>query len=153
MKKVERSMKKFLLLFFMIAMVGNFSSADPVGFKTVDEAVKKLSTYKPSDLKGEKERFKAGKPMNIDKMYADLEAATKLVKNTPITEDLAYEMERVALITIINNPMAGGVMIILPAYIKYTDEFINAAARLDEYDEKVILDSLEGHRNSEKGQD
>jgi hypothetical protein len=62
-------------------------------------------------------------------------------------------MERVALITIINNPAAGGVTIIVPAYKKYTEIFINAASRLDEYDETVILESLEGHAESEKGQD
>lgn len=149
-------MKKFILIFVVsmtIATVATLSNASPKGFKTIAEAVQKLSKYQPTDLQGERERFRTGKPMNIDKMYADLDLAAKLVRTTPITEELAYQMERVALITVINNPAADGVSLILPAYIKYPKVFEEAATGLDENDEALILETLRGMHKSLQGQD
>jgi hypothetical protein len=146
-------MKKLIFIFFTVALVGNFSNATAGKFKTVDEAIQKLSKYEPTDLEGELERFKTGKIMNIDRMYQDLELATKLVKTAPLTEELAFQMERVALITIINNPAAHGVGLILPAYIKDPKIFEAAAEGLSEYDEVLILETLKGQKESLDSQD
>jgi hypothetical protein len=143
-------MKKLITLILLVLVCGHISSARSQGFASVKEATQKLATYQPKDLEGDRQRLKTGVPMKIDEMYFDLARANTIALTEPMTEDLAFEMERVAVITLINNPMGDGPEKILEAYIKHTDLFTRAAELLDPYDEKVILQTLKGFRKAQE---
>lgn len=114
-------------------------------FKTADEAVKKLSGYTVADIEGDKIRHKENKELKIDLMFNDLENAAKLSQKDSLNEDLAFQMERVALITFIHDPSAFAVDLILPVYQKNKAIFEKAAQKLHPVDRALILDTLESH--------
>ena len=112
-------------------------------FKSADDAVKKLEAYTVSDVEGDKARLEARQPLRIDQMFEDLEGAVKLIGKQALTEDLAYQMGRVTIITFINDPSAYAVgEIILPVYQKNKKVFEKAAQKLHPVDRKLLLDTL-----------
>lgn len=114
-------------------------------FKSAEATTKKLSAYTVSDIEGDKNRLKERQELKIDQMFNDLESAVKYLEKNPLTEDLAYHMERVSLITFINDPSAFAAEIILPVYQKNKSTFEKAAQKLHSFDRKLLLETLRSH--------
>lgn len=136
-------MKKIILSQFALLFL--FVSALAEDFKSPEEAVKKLAAYTVADIEGDQLRLKEHKDLKIDDMFNDLESAAKYLEKNPLTEDLAYQMGRVTVITFINDPSAFAVDLILPTYQKNKKLFEKAAKRLHSYDRTLLLETLKSH--------
>src|SRR5437868_6091953 len=128
-------MKKYCILLSLLFSVHAFAAE----FKSADEIVKKLGTYKVSDVEGDVQRLKNKEKLKIDEMFDDLEAAAKFLKDKTVSEDLALQMERVSLLTFLHDQTTFAADLILPVYDKNTEVFKTAAKRLHPYDRDVIL--------------
>ncbi|WP_413288114.1 hypothetical protein [Bdellovibrio sp. HCB337] len=135
-------MKKLGLILFTSLLTSLAHAATE--FKNVEDAVKKLKAYTIADIEGDKARLKEGKTLKIDQMFDDLEGAVKLAEKNTLSEDLVHQMERVAIITFINDPSAFAVSdIMLPLYQKNKELFKKAAEKLHSTDRALILETLD----------
>jgi hypothetical protein len=133
-------MKKYFALLILMISTHAFAAE----FKTADEILRKLATYKATDIDGDVKRLKNKEKLKIDEMFDDLEATVKFLNGKAPSEEVTYEMERVCLLTFLHDPSTFAVDLILVVYDKNQDVFIKAAKRFHPYDRDVILQVLDG---------
>lgn len=136
-------MKKLILIFSLL-----FSQLAWAGFKTVEEAQKKLSTFTVADIKGDVDRLAAKQPLKIDEIFDDLTATVEMLGKNKLTEDLALEMERACLLTSLHDPSNYAIEIILPIYIKNKAIFERAAESLHPTDQKNLMEPMRASATS-----
>lgn len=140
-------MKKISLLFLIPLFLTTPAFAQE--FKSQEDAEKKLATYTVSDIDGDSKRLADKQELKIDQMFNDLEATAKLLEKEIPSEGLVLQMERVSLITFINDPSTFAVELILPIYQKNKTLFEKAAQKLHSYDRNMILQILKSKDQAE----
>lgn len=144
-------MKKQILTFFILFISSLISfPLYAENFTSSENAVEKLEAYTVKDIEDDKERLKKRRELKIDEMFKDLERAMKYLEKSPLTEELAFQLERVSLITLIHDPSAYAIEIILPVYQKNKDLFKKAAKKLHPVDRDLILDLLQSHDEADR---
>lgn len=140
-------MKKISLLF----LIPLFLTTPALGqeFKSQEDAERKLATYTVNDIDGDSKRLADKQELKIDQMFNDLEATAKLLDKATPSEGLVLQMERVSLITFINDPSTFAVDLILPVYQKNKALFEKAAQKLHSYDRGMILQILKSKDEAE----
>jgi len=133
-------MSKYLFLFLLTFSVNSFSSQ----FKSSDEIINKLNSYQISDITGDAQRLKNKEKLKIDEMFDDLETAAKYLEDKTPNEEIAYSLERVCLLTFLHDPSSYSAELIMSVYDKNTELFKKASKKLHSYDQKVILEVLDG---------
>jgi hypothetical protein len=139
-------MKSSLVLTALLFSVSAFAGE----FKSQEEILKKLTTYSFADIEGDEARLKNREPLKIDEMFNDLEAASKFIKSAAVSEDLAFELERVCLLTMVRNPAGGGLDRILNVYANNRSTFIRAFRGFHPEDQSVLKESFKGKSDAEK---
>jgi hypothetical protein len=142
-------MKKLSLLLTITLL--SFSAHAATDFKSVDDATKNLSSYSVADIDGDAKRLKEKQELKIDQMFNALEETAKFLEKNTLTEDLAYQMERVSLITFIHDPTTFAVDLILLVYQKNKVLFEKAAQRLHPYDRNLLLETLKSKDEATSG--
>lgn len=137
-----------LAAFFLATLIG--FPAFAVEFKSSEEILVKLSAYKVEDINGDAEKVERKQKLKIDEMFEDLEAAAKYIGKDKISVELAFEIERVSIITFLHDPMTYSAELILDVYERNMEIFQTAAKRLHPVDSKLILGVLEGKLDTRK---
>lgn len=125
--------------FFIVPL---FFSLNVQSFENSREVAEKLSKWDVSDIEADVERVEKGKNLFIDEMFDDLEAADSFFSNHRIDEVSALQMQRVALLTFLHDPMTYGAQLIARTYSKNKALFRKAANKLHPYDRKIIEEQL-----------
>ncbi|MBK9323485.1 MAG: hypothetical protein IPM97_11190 [Bdellovibrionaceae bacterium] len=130
--------------YFFILSLAFASVLQAKEFTSSDQIVKKLSAYQLHDLTGDIQRLKNKESLKIDEMFDDLEAAAKFLEGKTPSEDVAYHIERVCLLTFLHDPTSFAVDLTLSTYEKNKSIFEKAAKKLHNYDMQVILEVYDG---------
>jgi hypothetical protein len=131
-------MKNFLFL----ALLAFTAHANAIEFKSQEEIVKKLSAYSMEDIKGDFNRGKKDERLKIDDMYDDIEAAGKFLVGKKPTEDVAFELQRVLILTMFRDRLGHAFDFFIDIYSVNTPVFEEAAKRFQDYDRDVTLKPL-----------
>lgn len=138
--------KKWMLILTLSLFSSTLWAAE---FKTQSEAEKKLATYGVSDVETAIKKSQEARNQKMDEMFDDLTATSKLIGKASPSEDLAYEMVRVTLLTFVHDPTGYAIDTIIEVYKNNTALFDKVAQRFHPYDRDLFLKTIKARVRAE----
>lgn len=137
--------KCFLLIFILTLPL-----AVRAEFKTADEAMAKLKSYKAEDFKRTPEKSEEKSDAHEDQFFDDLDEAVKFATANKVNQDFLVTVAEATSLSLKNDDTAYAGEIVLPLFKKDKKAFKAALKKLSKKDAEQIEESFKDKERENK---